>query len=210
MNKLTRLLFAGLCLSSSVTVFADAPWLIRARAVGVIPEASSTTISLIGGSVSHISNQIVPELDFSYFFTPQLATELILATTRHSAEATNTALGSVDLGSVWLLPPTLTAQYHFNPEGNFNPYVGVGINYTYFYNVKNGPVSLATHYGNSFGPAFQIGADYALNDQWSINVDVKQVLMKSNVQVTTALGTLGTKVTINPLLVGVGVGYKFG
>lgn len=210
MKKLTRIICAGLCLSSSATVFAEAPWLIRARAVGVMPEASSTTISLIGGSVSHINNQIVPEVDFSYFFTPQVAAELILATTRHSARATNTALGTVDLGSVWLLPPTLTAQYHFFPEDKFNPYVGVGINYTYFYNVKNGPVSLATHYGNSFGPAFQLGVDYALNDQWSINVDVKQLLMKSNVQVTTPLGNLGTKVTMNPLLVGVGVGYKFG
>lgn len=210
MKKITGLFLTGICLSTSFSACADSPWLIRLRGIGVLPEASSSTISLIGGKVSQISNQIVPELDFSYFFTTHLAAELILATTHHSAEATNTALGTVDLGTVWVLPPTLSLQYHFLPESRFNPYVGVGLNYTHFYNVTNGPVSLSTHYGDSVGPALEVGADFAINDQWSINIDAKQVFMKSNVRVNTALGQLKTNVTINPVLVGLGVGYKFG
>ena len=209
MKKITSLLVAGISLSSSLTAFADSPWLIRLRAIDVIPQASSSTISLIGGSVSDISSQVAPELDFSYFFTKQFAAELILATTRHSAKATNTVLGTVDVGKVWALPPTLTVQYHFLPEQSFNPYFGVGLNYTHFYSVTNGPVSLSTSYTDSVGPALQAGADLALNNNWSLNVDVKQIFMWSNVNINTALGPIKSRVTINPLVVGVGVGYKF-
>lgn len=208
--KPTSALLASLFLSSALPAFADSPWLVRVRGIGVIPETSSSTISLIGGHVTHISNQIVPELDFSYFFSSNLAAELILATTRHSVQATDTTLpGTVNLGKVNLLPPTLTLQYHFLPKRMINPYVGVGLNYTYFYNVSNGPVSLSTTYSDSVGPALQLGTDFALNDHWSINLDVKQIFMSSNVQVNTALGQLNTHVKINPVIVGLGVGYRF-
>ncbi|CEG58364.1 OmpW/AlkL family protein [Legionella fallonii] len=209
MKKLTGLFIASICLSNSFSACADSPWLTRVRAIDVIPEASSNTISLIGGKVTHISSQVTPELDFSYFFTRKIAAELILATTQHSARATNTALGTVNLGKVYVLPPTLTLQYHFLPARSFNPYVGAGINYTHFYHVTNGPVSLSTSYGDSVGPALQIGADLALNNNWSLNVDVKQIFMWSNVKVNTALGQLNTHVTINPVVVGVGLGYRF-
>ncbi|KGP63740.1 membrane protein [Legionella norrlandica] len=209
MRKLTGLLLMSIYSLNLSSAFADSHWLTRLRGIDVIPEASSSSISLIGGSVTDISSQFAPELDFSYFFTRQVALELILATTRHSVQATDTVLGTVDLGKVNVLPPTLTLQYHFLPEQSFNPYVGAGINYTHFYHVKNGPLSLSTHYGDSVGPALQIGADLALNNNWLLNVDIKQVFMWSNVDVNTALGQLKTRATINPVIVGVGLGYRF-
>lgn len=201
--------FATSLLVSTSIAAADSSWLVRLRAIDVIPDASSTTISLIGGQVTDISNTIVPELDFSYFITSNIAAELILATSRHAVKATNTILGTVDLGKVNALPPTLTAQYHFLPGEFFSPYIGAGINFTYFYHVKNGPLSLSTHYGNSVGPALQIGTDIALNDNWSINIDVKKVYMKSDVTVNTVLAPVSTEVKINPLIIGLGVGYRF-
>ena len=104
-------------------------WIIRARAVDVIPSASSGTIPVIGGHVTAITATVIPELDFSYFFTKHIATELILGTSRHSVRATGTVLGTVDLGRVSLLPPTLNLQYHFYFK-QFKPYLGAGINYT--------------------------------------------------------------------------------
>ncbi len=199
-------MLTSICFSTS---FSATPWLTRMRGIGVIPEASSSNISLIGGKVTDISNQIVPEFDFSYFFTTHLAAELILATTRHSVQATDTLLGTVNLGKVYVLPPTLTLQYHFLPEHRLNPYLGAGINYTHFYHVTNGPVSLSTRYGDSVGPAVQIGVDYALNEHWWVNVDAKQIFMRSNVEVNTALGQLKTHATINPVIVGLGLGYRF-
>lgn len=209
MRLSNKALISASLLSLSISAMADSPWLVRLRAIGVLPSASSSTISLIGGEVTQISNQVVPELDFSYFLTPQIAVELILATARHSIEATDTALGRVDLGKASLLPPTLTAQYHLNFAPHFKPYIGAGINYTYFYDVDSGPVATNIHYGSSFGPALQVGADFALNDNWSINADLKKIWIKSNVTVETSNAQLETNVHIDPWVVGLGIGYRF-
>lgn len=175
-KKLTQTLVAGTLLSIAIPVMADSPWLVRLRGIGVLPSESSSTISIIGGKVTHISNEIVPELDFSYFVTPHIAAELILATSRHSVEATNTVLGTVNLGKVSVLPPTLTAQYHFDLSPHIKPYAGVGINYSYFFDVNSGPVATKIHYSSSVGPALQIGADFAINDHVFINADLKKIL----------------------------------
>ena len=109
-------------------------FMIRARAIGVIPEDNSSSVSGIGGHVSATA-QAAPEVDFSYFLTDDIALELIAATTRHELAAVNTrAVGpKLDVGSVWALPPTLTLQYHFLPHSAFSPYVGAGLNVTFWY-----------------------------------------------------------------------------
>ncbi|PIQ43656.1 MAG: hypothetical protein COV52_01185 [Gammaproteobacteria bacterium CG11_big_fil_rev_8_21_14_0_20_46_22] len=184
-------------------------WLVRLRGIAVVPDAHSSSISTIGGHVNDISSAYVPELDFSYFFTKHISTELILATTRHNLTATGTSLGKVDLGSVFLLPPTLTAQWHFLPDSKFDPYAGVGINYTLFYHVNSGPTASKIHYSNSVGPAFDIGADYKLNKRWALNVDVKKIYISTNAHVYVGSSVLRSDVDINPWVFGVGVGYFF-
>ncbi len=188
------------------------PWLVRTRALLVVPEASSSTIKPdLGGKVTDISTQATLEVDFNYFFTRHISTELILATTNHAVTAKDTALGKVDLGNVNLLPPTLTAVYHFLPDSHIDPYVGAGINYTYFYEVNPGSVASNINYQNSFGPALQAGVDIALNKNWSLNADVKKIYINSDVSVETGglLPTQKTSVDINPWVIGVGVGYRF-
>ncbi|TSE07263.1 OmpW/AlkL family protein [Aquimarina algiphila] len=184
-------------------------WQVRLRGVAVAPDESAS-IDAIGGDVD-ISTTFVPELDFTYFFTEHWAAELILATTKHEVEAISTAVGNIDLGDVWLLPPTLTVQYHFT-GGAFKPYLGTGINYTIFYGVDEGPIADDIDYDNSVGFALQAGLDYALDDKWFLNVDVKKLFLQTDVTVnaTNALGaTVGADVDINPWLFGFGVGYKF-
>lgn len=177
------------------------PWMIRGRALIVVPEESADIPALPGSDVS-IDNSVVPELDITYFFTPNIAAELILGTTPHDANVKNP---SVDLGSVWLLPPTLTLQYHFMPEGKIRPYVGAGVNYTIFYG-KDEPTGTTVDYENSFGWALQAGVDIPINDHWSMNVDVKQLFLSTDVTVN---GAVKADVDINPTLIGIGVGYRF-
>ncbi len=208
MKKISSAFIASSLLLMTLPAMADSPWLIRLRAIDVIPSMSSSTISVIGGEVTHASKQVVPELDFSYFFTPHIAAELILATSRHSAEANNTSLGQVDLGKVSVLPPTLTAQYHVDINPKVKPYVGGGLNYTRFYNVNHGPVATDIHYGSSVGPALQAGVDIAVKDGWFINADIKKIWIKPKVTVYTTGAQLETNVHINPWVVGVGVGYR--
>ncbi|HHK73784.1 MAG TPA: OmpW family protein, partial [Rhizobiales bacterium] len=150
-----------------------------------------------------------------YFFTDNISAELILGTTKHKATAVGTSAGDIALGKVWLLPPTLTLQYHLAPDAAFNPYVGAGLNYTIFYSESTkGTVLDNIDYSNSFGVALQAGADIKPNpdSDWFFNVDVKKVWLNTDVKVdaTTALGAVvNAKVDVNPWLFGVGVGKRF-
>jgi len=188
-------------------------WQARFRLISVAPNESAT-IEAIGGDVE-ICTAFVPELDFTYFFTENWAAELILATTKHDVNTVASdltpiggpAVADVDLGHVWLLPPTLTLQYHFT-GGKLKPYLGVGVNYTIFYGVDEGDV-VDVEYDNTVGFAFQGGLDYALGDKWFLNVDLKQILLSTDVKVDAGAVVVGADVDINPLVFGFGVGMKF-
>jgi len=184
-------------------------WQARFRVITVVPNESAT-IEAIGGDVE-ISTAVMPELDFTYFFNDNWSAELILGTTKHDVKAVSTAAGDIELGDVWLLPPTLTLQYHFATEG-FRPYLGTGLNYTIFYGADEGPTADDVSYDNSVGFAFQGGFDYDLNEKWFLNLDAKYILLTTDatVDATSALGaTVGADVDINPLIIGFGIGMKF-
>jgi outer membrane protein len=227
LNKMRKIVFALMAMSLMTVNFVNAQdnetkeesksnefkrWQVRLRAVGVAPEESAT-IGIIGGDVA-ISNALIPELDITYFFTENFAAELILGTAKHDVQAINTAAGDVNLGSVWLLPPTLTAQYHFYTSDKkvFKPYIGAGVNYTLFYNVKSGDVADVS-YDNALGYAAQLGFDLMLDETFFINVDVKRLFLSTDVSVDASNLAPGliipAEVDINPWLVGVGVGMKF-
>lgn len=200
-----RLLISTAILASLMTTGAQAKegdWLLRARAIDVMPDESAD-VTVIGGSVE-ITNNVVPELDISYFLTDNVALELIAATSKHKVTAT---AGNLDLGDVWALPPTLTLQYHFVNESSFKPYVGAGVNYTYFYGDDAGKDINTIEYNGSVGPALQAGLDYKLDEKYSLNLDVKKIWMNSNVKING--GAIRADVDLDPWVVGVGVGYTF-
>lgn len=182
------------------------PWLVRGRLLAVLPDEDAT-VSPLGGNLE-IEDQYVPELDITYFFDKHWAAELILAVTPH--EITHTPTG-LDIGEVWLLPPTLTVQYHFQPDDpDFRPYVGAGINYTIFFGHDGAdPAIFDADFDPSFGFALQAGFDIPIDEHWSINVDVKKVWINTDVQLDTGLGPVAADVDINPLIVGVGVAYRW-
>jgi outer membrane protein len=198
------------------------PWMIRVRALGVLPDASGSTVNVSGvpalsspNSGLSIGNSVVPELDISYFFTRNIAAELILGVTKHTITGTGT-LGGLNIGSTWLLPPTLTLQYHFTDFGAFKPYIGAGVNYTVFYNQTagntplNGLTVTGLSVGNSFGAVGQVGFDYMLDRHWGLNFDVKKLFLEPNYTATVngAIPVSG-RANINPWLIAGGVTYKF-
>ena len=222
-------LLAALLTATALTGFAgaataqDNPWMLRARAIAVLPDESAV-LSAGGAGLAgdaDIGEQYVPEFDITYFFTDNIAAELILAVTPHDVSAVKVTVpgaltnATVDLGDVWLLPPTLTLQYHFRNAGKFKPYVGAGVNATFFFNEDEGPVADGMDYDPSFGPALQAGFDYDLDGKeggFALNVDVKKIWINTDVTVdfTTALGaSVNADVDINPLVVGVGLAYKY-
>lgn len=198
------------------------PWQLRVRALGVLPDTSGTTVNVFGvpalsspNSRLAIDNSIVPELDISYYFNRNFAAELILGVTPHDITGTGTLAG-LNVGSAWLLPPTLTFQYHFTNFGAFQPYLGVGPNLTIFFDQSagnapnNGLRVTSLSLKDSFGVAAQAGFDYMLDRHWGINVDVKKIFLRPDYTATVnnAIPVSG-KAHIDPLLVGGGVTYRF-
>lgn len=203
------ILFSTLLVTSFITFSQDKPlensiqkWKARLRVVAVIPPSSSYDLS---GSDVTISTAVVPELDFTYFFTQNLAAELILGTTRHTVKLKNNG-NSATLGKVWLLPPTLNLQYHF-PSPNFTPYIGAGINYTIFYGAKDEGASLG--YKNKAGFSTQLGFDVNLNKKWFLNFDVKKIFLKTDVTLKGTPSVVLSDVKINPFVIGLGIGTRF-
>ena len=125
-------------------------------------------------------------------FTKNIAAELILALgTRHDVgtSSNGAALDTTKLGSVNLLPPTLTAQWHFNPDQTFDPYVGAGVSYVRAMDNSlswNGAVPIRIS-RNSLGPAIQAGFDYNLENKWLLNFDVKKIWFDTKVEAVTAV-----------------------
>jgi outer membrane protein len=190
------------------------PWMIRLRALGVIPQDSGS-VDQVPGSGVKVTNNITPELDISYFFTKNIAAELILGVTRHDITGTGT-INNLPVGTSWLLPPTLTLQYHFTELGAFKPYIGAGVNYTVFYNQTAGNAAVggvavtSSNLHNAFAPAVQIGFDYMIDKHVGLNVDVKKLWLRPswNGVLNGAVPVTG-KVNLDPWLIGTGLVYKF-
>ncbi|PBB51983.1 MULTISPECIES: OmpW family protein [Mesorhizobium] len=183
------------------------PWQIRLRALGVITEDSGYVNAVPGSGLSY-SNTVTPELDISYFFTDNVAAELILGTTYANITGQGSIGGLGNIGKVWLLPPTLTLQYHFTDFGAFKPYVGAGVNYTIFYHQQASSAD-DLKVKNTFGTALQVGFDYMVDQHWGVNFDVKKLFLKPDFDVTVAGAKQTGKAELDPWLIGAGVTYHF-
>lgn len=198
MKKLSLALLALAAAAVAPTVNAQAAGdlVARARLVYIDPANKD---DIAGVDVS-VSTKTIPEVDFTYYVTPNFAAELILTyPQKHDVSANGSKIGTLKH-----LPPTLTAQYHFTGLGAIKPYVGAGLNLTLFSSVKL-PAGYEVE-KNSVGLAVQAGADFALDKKWSINVDVKKVQIRTDLTVN---GTNAGTIKVDPTLFGVGVGYKF-
>ena len=120
-KTLLALAVAAAAASPLASQAQDGPWLVRLRAVHLDSANKDST-----GLDLSINDKVIPEVDVSYFFTPEFAAELVLTyPQKHKLRS-----GGTEIGSLKHLPPTFTLQYHFTRLGAFKPYVGAGVNYT--------------------------------------------------------------------------------
>ena len=177
---------------------------IRGRIIDVVPDESGT--ASVGGDAK-VGNGMSPEVDLSYYFTDHISAEVIAGTTQHSLSHD----GAGDLGRTWVLPPTLTVQYHPMPHDKFSPYIGAGVNYSIFYGEDsakaNGITDLDVKGG--FGYAFQVGADYWIDEHWGVNVDVKKLMLNVDAKMNVGGTPVTADVDLDPWVFGAGVSYRF-
>src|SRR5271166_1663796 len=177
-------------ISSSPARADDDNWEVRLRGVYLDPANKSDAISALSvpSDAIHINGKWLPDVDVEYFFTPNWSSELVLT---YPQSQTVTVSGT-SIGTFKHLPPVLTAKYDFLPQENFQPYVGVGVNFTIISDVNLAVpgVSPLKLNSTSIGPALQAGFDYKLQDHWYLNADVKWFKLGSDVDLPS-----GAKVT---------------
>lgn len=186
------------------TAFAQdsGTWIVRARALSLDSANKDST-----GFGITMNNKVFPEVDISYFVSPNLAAELIL--TYPQKQTLRSSVVGADIGTFKHLPPTLTLQYHFTGLGQFRPYVGAGVNYTLLSSVKFNPNVAGLNLSlkkRSFGLAGQAGVDVPIGSGWLINADVKKVQLKTTVY---SSGASVGDFKIDPWLFSIGVGKRF-
>jgi outer membrane protein len=190
-------------------------WIVRARAVSLKSantnsadlKATLSSPGVVGSPAeASINDRTLPEVDITYFYTPNLAVELIL-TYPQKQKLSVTGVG--EIGTFKHLPPTISLQYHVTGLGGFRPYVGAGLNYTNISDVKWGATGQALGLNlkrNSFGLSFQAGVDVPVGGGWLVNLDVKKVQIKTDV--TSNGNKIGT-FKVDPTLISLGVGKRF-
>ncbi|MBU3587488.1 OmpW family protein [Polynucleobacter sp. 31A-FELB] len=206
--RIKTLLAAMAAVASLAPIAAQAqsssenPWMVRVRAVDLLFQNGQTDV--LSTANVKAKNQVIPEFDISYFFTKNIAAELVLTYPQNIQIDAN----GEKIGTIKALPPSLLLQYHFTDLGAFKPYIGAGVNYTIFSsrnNIANGTLTVDN---SSFGAVGQIGMDYMFDKNWGLNVDLKYATMSTNVK-TVDGGTNIGKLTLNPWMPAVGVTYKF-
>ena len=195
-------------LSASAVAAQPGTWGVRLRATYVDTANKSdafTALAINFASDSvEVQSKMIPEVDISYWFTPNFSTEIVL-TIPQKHEVTLRGVGK--LGTFKHLPPHFMAVYHFSPESAFQPYVGLGVNLTLISSVKLSvagvPLDLED---SSFGLSGQAGFDYDLGGGKFLNVDIKKTGLRSDV---LAGGARLTTAQLDPWLLSVGFGMRF-
>jgi outer membrane protein len=182
--------------------------ILDVRISDALPTANSAIDTRAGGATGlkvGVTDSVMPTLGLSYFATDNIAVEAIAGVTYHAIKAQGPGV-NVTVHDTWLLPPTVTVQYHVHPREKLSAYFGVGGGYMDFISGgdRNG---YTVHLGDGFAPVIQGGLDLALVGRWSANLDVKKVFFRPNADINA--GALNSKVTLDPLIVSVGAGYRF-
>ncbi|MHA1517752.1 MAG: OmpW/AlkL family protein, partial [Alphaproteobacteria bacterium] len=164
----------------------------------------------IPGANADVSDEVVPATTLTYFFTDNIAVELFCCFAKHEVDATGTIAGLGEIADTWIFPPALTAQYHFNTEGTFKPYVGAGLQYIAFFDEGVGQNRLgatSVDIDDSVGFTLQAGIDISVGDGWYLNADVKKTWLNTDVKWN---GTgVRADLDLDPLIVSAGFGYRF-
>ena len=190
--------------------------------------AGNQTVNLGAGAISaSVDDDTQLGLNFVYFYDSNWAVELLAATPFKHDIMVDTGAGVVNLGETKHLPPTLSVLYYFDTTSAFKPYVGLGINYTVFFEDSFNPaltgsgspaiVSISDgttttpvgapldaddlNLSNSWGLSAQIGVDYDLGDNWSVNVSARYIDISTDATFAVGGDNIGkANVDVDPMV----------
>lgn len=220
MKKLTLATAVAACLIASPSLLANqsGDFLVRGGATMVDPDSDKADVYLDGansGLQLSVDDNTQLGLNFVYFYTPNIAVEVLAATPFKHDIKLHAGDTETTLAETKHLPPTVSALYYFNTQSNFQPYIGAGINYTVFFDE-----SFESDYkdagfndldlDSSFGFSLQVGADYHIDDKWHLNASARYISISTDATFKVGEDVHGSAdVDINPMVYSVMLGYKF-
>ena len=227
--KFNKTILAGLIavmgVSSSAVAVEKGDWMLHVRAINISPNDDSSVLNVGGSNLAGtgvtVDSSGTLDISIGYMFTDNFALELLAdLSSEHDVNvfglpaALNVPDGTKVVESS-VLPPTLFAQYHFNPKGKVRPYAGVGLNYTLFFSdsltsaAKTALGASNLDIDSSFGLAGQFGIDFEMKNDWSFNVDVKYIQINTEATFDSALGQIKVDIDVDPWVLGIGFGKTF-
>ncbi|MFC4818933.1 OmpW/AlkL family protein [Dokdonella ginsengisoli] len=192
---------AGIATTTQAAEAGD--WIVKFGAHQVSPKSNNGRLA--GGALkADVGNDARPTVSLEYFLTPNWGLEVLAALPFEHEVRLNGARAA----EVKHLPPTVSVQYHFAPGAKVSPFVGVGLNYTRFFSIKEkGPLAGTNlDLSDSWGAAVHAGVDVAINERWSFMADLRWISIETDAKVNGA--KVGT-VKIDPWVYGVALGYRF-
>ncbi len=188
------------------TGFSAGDVLVRARVAGLVPVNQRSSIDLIGGRVES-PDMILPDADVTWFMTDNLALSGQAGVSRSRPEIKDSLVGDFPIGSIWSGAGTLSLQYHFRPETDFKPYIGVGAALAVPFKIEPaGGLVQDFEVDTIGGMLFQAGIDAHVTGNWYANAEAKMMLMPTY-ELTTDGVTAAVKQ--DTLVLATGVGYRF-
>lgn len=190
--------------TSSAVAYEAGDWVVKLGMTSIDPDQTNGRLSGLGDAQVIVAEDTQLTFTGTYMLTPAWGIELLASLPFEHDFTVGGAVG----GSTRHLPPTLSAQYHFNSGGQIIPYLGLGLNYTLFFSEKAyGDLDgIDVNLDDSFGIAVQAGVAYMINERLLINVDIRYIDIEADIKINgTEVGT----VKIDPMTVGMSVGYRF-
>jgi outer membrane protein len=218
---LAKVVLAGCCALPLIAAAEQGDWLFRAGAHLIDPKSDNLENVLGDPDLTlEVDDAVGFTFNVTYMFADHWGVEL-LAAWPFNHDISLTGFGNI--AETDHLPPTLSLQYHFLPDGRFRPYIGAGINYTTFMDEEfrgsfldalDLPSGTKLKLDDSFGPSVQIGADIAINYNWFVNIDIRWFDIDTDAEIRLPITNsdplkLGT-VEIDPIAYGIMIGYRFG
>jgi len=206
---------AGLAFSGGAAAMEKGDWLVRGGLTMVAPNDDSGEVTGIADSGVAVDSAVNLGVSAAYFLNGNVAVEILGALPfTHTVEGEGSIGNLGDIADVTHLPPTVSLQYYFDTASALRPYVGVGLNYTVFFDEEVTSDALKANYDeieldDSVGLALQVGADYRLQNDWFVNADLRYIDIGTEAELSGSAGKATVDVDIDPTVFTLAVGKQF-
>ena len=217
------LMLSSVLLAGPAMAHESGDFIVRMGGIKVVPDVSSgvfdPALPAVGGLGVDVDDDTQLGLTFAYMVTDNIGVELVGATPFTHDLILDTGGSGVVIGETSHLPPTLLAQFYAPQLGPVRGYLGAGVNYTLFFDdsIDDAVVSpllggadVDVKLSNSVGFAWEVGADFLINENWLLNASVWNIDIDTEARLYVNDARVDKiDVEIDPWVYMVGVGYRF-